>query len=328
MRLSTLDAVSGKGGRKKISYVSLMQRRVRNILLVSSPYDSFTFEEDGRLTELLFSEYLELNLHYAPNIMRVSTAQEALDKLRTTSFDLVISMLRVGEMEVQDFGLEVMKLKPDLPVVLLTYDTRELDVLEDLGRMPGIDRVFVWLGDVRLFLAIIKYIEDRLNAEQDAATAGVQCIILIEDNVRFYSSYLPLVYTELVQQTQKLMSDGLNRMDMMLRMRARPKILLATSYDEGEKYYKQHRDHVSGVILDAAFHKGDVIDPGAGIDFAKMIRQNSPDCPILIQSSDMENRSLAHALGADFINKGSPTWVSETSCFICRAASKWERRAI
>jgi hypothetical protein len=179
MKQSIPSEMWWQAGRERISYVSLMQRRVRNILLVSSPYDSFTFEEDGRLTELLFSGYLELNLQYAPNITRVSTAEEALDKLRSTSFDLVISMLRVGDMEIRDFGREVSRLRPDLPVVLLTYDTRELEVFEDLTRLPGIDRIFMWLGDVRLFLAIIKYVEDRLNVEQDVATAGVKCIILI-----------------------------------------------------------------------------------------------------------------------------------------------------
>ncbi|MCP4601237.1 MAG: histidine kinase [Proteobacteria bacterium] len=316
MQYRALESIVPQFEKKRVAFDSLMLRRVRNILLVSSQYDSFTFEEDGRLTELLFSEYLELNLRYAPNIFRVSTAEEALEELRTGSFDLVISMLRVGEMDVADFGREVSHLVPGLPVVLLTYNTRELDVFGDLGRMPGIDRIFVWLGDVRLFLAIIKYIEDRLNVVHDAAAAGVQSIILVEDNVRFYSSYLPLLYTEIVQQTQALMSDGLNRMDKMLRMRARPKILLATSFEEGENLLQMNRDHVAGVILDAAFPRNGKVDPRAGIDFAKIVMKTTPDCSMLMQSSDISNEPHARSLGVHFINKQSPNLLSNVRQFM------------
>ncbi len=293
------------GAGRRIAYDYLMLKRVHNILLVSSPYDSFTFEEDGRLTELLFSEYLELNLRYAPNIVRVSTANEALEALRAESFDLVISMLRVGEMDVADFGREVQTLRPGLPVVLLTYNTRELTTLEDLSQLPGIDRVFVWLGDVRIFLAIIKYIEDRMNAPDDSSSAGVKCIILVEDNVRFYSTYLPLFYTELVTQTHKLMADGLNRLDKLLRMRARHKVLLATDYDEGKALYLTHMDHVAGVIVDASFPRHGAIDHTAGIEFAKFVKENTPDRPVLVQSSDEANRARAKVIGAHFLNKQS-----------------------
>ncbi|MCP4680225.1 MAG: histidine kinase [Deltaproteobacteria bacterium] len=305
MRYRALESIAPEREKKKVVYDSLMLRRVRNILLVASQYDSFTFEEDGRLTEALFSEYLELNLRYAPNIVRVSTAEDALDELETGSFDLVISMLRVGDMDVAEFGRAASRLESGLPIVLLTYNTRELELLQDLGRLPGIDRVFVWLGDVRLFLAIIKYVEDRINVIHDARAAGVQSIILVEDNPRFYSAYLPLAYTELVRQTQNLMVDGLNRMDKMIRMRARPKLLLATSYEEGENLFRLNRNHVAGVILDAAFPKDGKLDDGAGIQFAKMVRETAPDRPVLIQSSDVANKTLAHSLGAHFINKRS-----------------------
>ncbi|MDJ0763347.1 MAG: PEP/pyruvate-binding domain-containing protein [Myxococcota bacterium] len=305
-RHTNREALIQYANDRRVPYDALMLRRVHNILLVSSPYDSFTFEEDGRLTELLFSEYLELNLRYAPNIMRVSTAEEALQALQRSTFDLVISMLRVGDMDVADFGREVATMAPNLPVILLTYNTRELTVLDDVSGLVGIDRVFAWLGDVRLFLAIIKYVEDRMNAYHDSRTAGVKVIILIEDNVRFYSSYLPLVYTELVQQTQNLMSDGLNHLDKLVRMRARHKVLLATDYEEGERLYLDNIDHVSGVILDARFPRNGQLDSAAGIEFAKFVKGRTPDRPVLIQSSDKHNRGPARAIGAQFIDKESP----------------------
>ncbi len=316
MQYRALESIAPERQKKKVAYDSLMLRRVRNVLLVSSQYDSFTFEEDGRLTELLFTEYLELNLRYAPNIVRVPTAEEALEELRTGSFDLVISMLRVGSMDVADFGREATSLVPGLPIVLLSYNTRELTMLESLGQLPGIDRVFVWLGDVRLFLAIIKYVEDRLNVVHDARTAGVQTIILVEDNIRFYSSYLPLAYTELVRQTQQLMTDGLNRMDKMARMRARPKLLLATSFEEGEKLYRMVRNHVAGVILDAAFPRNGKLNPRAGIEFAKLVQEKTPDRPVLIQSSDATVEPLARELGACFTDKTSPNLLGNVQRFM------------
>lgn len=306
MKYRTLEAIARERRQKKVPYAALMKKRVRNVLLVSSPYDSFTFEEDGSLTELLFSEYVELHLRYAPEISRVSTAEEALESLSRGKYDLVISMLRVGDMDIAEFGRQVAKLVPDLPVVLLTYHTRELTLLQDLGELPGIDRVFVWLGDVRLFLAIIKYIEDRLNFVDDAVTAGVQSILLVEDSPRFYSSYLPLAYTELVRQTQELMTDGLNRMDKLVRMRARPKILLATSFEEGAELFLANRDHVAGVILDTRFPHNGRADPRAGIDFAKMVIEKAPDRPVLMQSSNPQNEVYARALGVPFLDKHAP----------------------
>jgi hypothetical protein len=290
---------------QKVAYDSLMFKRIRNILLVSSQYDSFTFEEDGRFTQMLISQYLELNLRYVPNIVRVSTASAALKKLGSNNFDLVITMLRIGDMEVAEFGREIAKLRPGLPVVLLTYNTREMDLFENLCQLPYIDRVFVWLGDVHLFLAIIKYLEDRLNMELDSRNADVQCIILIEDNPRFYSSYLPMLYTELMQQTQMLMSDGLNIMDKLLRMRARPKVLLATTFEEGEELYRAHKEHVCGVILDAAFPRNGKMDKRAGIEFAKMVKHETPDSSVLIQSSALENEKMAKRVGALFVDKQS-----------------------
>ena len=233
MRDQKLDAILGPPDQQDIAFDSLMPRRVNNLLLVTSLYDYYAFIEDGRLSEMLLSEYLELNLRFAPSIERVSTAEQALASMTSESFDLVISMPRVGEMNVSEFGSSVRRIAPELPVVLLASSARELGALQPLNGLQGIDKIFVWLGDVRLFIAIIKLIEDRANAWHDARTAGVKSILLIEDSVQFYSSYLPILYTEILRQTQALMADGVNRMQKMVRMRARPKVLLATTYEEG-----------------------------------------------------------------------------------------------
>ena len=232
LREPSLEALVEPREQRTTPLHSLMARRVTNILLVSSLYDSYTFEEDGGLSELLFAEYLELNLRYAPRIVRVSTGEEALAELRAHRFDLVISMRRLGDMDIGRFSRKAYRIVPDVPVLLLAYNTRELELL-DPAKLPHVDRTFVWQGDHRLFLAMIKYVEDRQNVDYDTEAAGVQTIILVEDSARFYSAYLPLLYAELVRQTQSLMSDSVNTMQRLIRMRARPKMLLATTFEEG-----------------------------------------------------------------------------------------------
>ncbi|MCP4680224.1 MAG: histidine kinase [Deltaproteobacteria bacterium] len=316
MKYNALETILGYREQKPVLFDTLMPKRIQNILLVSSLYDSYTFVEDGRLTDLLFSEYLELNLRYAPRVSRVSTAHKALRRLETDRYDLVISMLRVGDMNVRDFGLKVRRIHPGLPVILLAFNTRELSLLEEMGHLPGIEQVFVWSGDARLFLAIVKYIEDRLNAWHDAQAAGVQTIILIEDSIRFYSSYLPMLYTEIMEQTQTLMSDALNRMQKMTRQHARPKILLATSYEEGLEYYNRYQEDLLGVIVDAAFPRGGEIDSAAGLDFARMVKKEHPDRAVLVQSSDQDNEEVAKKIGAAFINKRSRSLLQDLQAFV------------
>jgi DNA-binding NarL/FixJ family response regulator len=316
MKYDALETLLGQAKEKPVSYTMLMPKRIQNILLVSSLYDSFTFVEDGQLTDLFFSEYLDLNLRYAPRVNRVSTAQKALRKLETDNYDLVISMLRVGDMNVREFGLEVRRIHPGLPVILLAFNNRELSLLEEMGHLPGIEQIFVWSGDARIFLAIVKYVEDRLNAWHDAKAAGVQNIILIEDSIRFYSSYLPMLYTEIMNQTQSLMSDGLNRAQRMARQQARPKVLLATSYEEGIEYYTHYQEDLIGVIVDAAFPRQGEVDSKAGIDFAKMIKSEHPDLAVLIQSSDQANEAIAKQLGAAYINKRSPSLLQDLRAFM------------
>jgi len=311
-----LEQIVQRRERRPASFATLMPWRVRNVLIVSSLYDSFTFEEDGSLNEMLFSDYLELNLRYAPRVVRASTAAEALEKLRNSPFDLVIAMLKVGDTDVVEFSRAVRNLDPEISLRILANNARELGVINSLGFTGGADRVFMWNGDSRLFLAIVKSVEDRMNARHDANAVGVPCLILVEDNVRFYSSYLPLLYTELVEHTQDLMSDGLNRMEKFLRMRARPKILLATSWEEGSHLFERYRDHVMGVIVDAQFPRGGVADPEAGIDFARMVKKQTPDRPVLMQSSDQSNQLKVEAVGGLFINKRSPTLLGDVRRFL------------
>ncbi|MCU0664384.1 MAG: histidine kinase [Myxococcota bacterium] len=316
MKDRALEIIAGTPEQRPLVVDTLMQRRVRNILLVSSVYDSFTFEEDGRLTEALSSEYLELNLRYAPTVVRVSTADDALAKLRDQPFDLVVSMMRVGDMAISDFGKAAKEIVPSLPVLLLAFNTRELSVLAEMGALEGIDRTFVWLGDVRLFLAMIKYVEDNWNAARDIRIADVHCVLLIEDNIRFYSSYLPMLYTELVTQTLALMADGLNRMDKLLRQRARHKVLLATSYEEAESLYLQFKQNIAGVITDARFPRGGKLDSQAGIAFTRMVKELTSDRPVVVQSSDAANAELAWSLGAHFINKRAANLLLELRGFM------------
>lgn len=300
----------------EIPLYSLMSKRVRNILLVSSLYDSYTMEEDGKFTEALFSEYLNLNLRYAPRIKRVSTGEDALELLESDSFDLIISMLNVGEMRIEEFSQAIHEEASNIPFVVLAYTEKNLEILRDAGKLEHVENAFVWQGDVRLFLAIIKLIEDSINAENDSSIAGVKCIILVEDSIRFCSSYLPMLYTELMEQTQTLMTDGVNQMQKLMRMRARPKILHANTYEKATSLYSRFRKDVLGVILDARFEREGEEDPLAGFRFAGEIRKEDPECPILFQSSEEENRKRAHDFGAAFINKYSPTLLGDVREFM------------
>ena len=318
MKDRDLDRIAGHRGADPVPLYSLMSRRVRNILLVSSLYDSYTLEEDGRLTEVLFSEYLQLNLRYAPHIHRVSTAQEALEVIDREHFDLVITMVRVGSMRLELFTQSVRELDPDLPIVVLAYTSRDLEVLGSAGKLESVDKSFTWQGDVRLFLAIVKWVEDKLNMEHDSATAGVKCIILVEDSIRFCSSYIPLLYTELLEQTQNLMNDAVNQMQMLMRMRARPKILHAETYEKALALYTKYSEHVLGVILDAGFEREGKEDPLAGFALAEEIRGEDPDCPILFQSSEERYRDRAYGMDAAFIDKNSPTLLAEVRQFMRR----------
>jgi len=300
-----------RGGR----FPRLMPHRIQQLLLVSSPYDAFILEEDGLSTEMLYSEYADLGLTHAPTITRVSTGEEALAAIDAGGYDLVITMLRLGDMDVRRFVQAVRARRQRLPVVLLVANEWELTRLAR-HRPPGIDGVFVWHGDTKVFLAIIKVLEDHINAEHDTRVGDVGVIILVEDSVRFRSSLLPIIYSQLVRQTRAVMADGLNHMDKLLRMAARPKVLVAETYEQGLDLYQRFRRHVFGVIADVAFPRGGQLDPQAGIAFLRQLKSDIPDLPALLQSSDPSNSKLAEQLGVSFLHKRSPTLLEDVRQFM------------
>lgn len=283
----------------------LFQHRVQEVLLVCSLYESFILEEDGLVADLIVSEYQELNLSHAPRVSHVSNGQMALDLIRENRFDLVITMTRLGEWSLPDFAEAVRKIRPEISLIVLADDPRELTRCAQLKTQRLIDQVFIWHGDAKILIAIIKYVEDQLNAENDTALGNVRVIILIENSVRFYSSYLPLLYEELMRQTQALMAEGVNPVQKLLRMRARPKILLAETYEDAGTLYDQFSKYTLGIISDIRFPRKGKIDPEAGLAFACYVKSRNPQMPVLLQSSDSGFQDRAGQIGASFLDKRS-----------------------
>jgi hypothetical protein len=298
-----------------VKFHDLMKFRVREILLVSSFYDAFVLEEDGGLSEHIFSAYIDLNLRFIPRVTRVSSAEEALKTLREKSYDLVITMTRISDMNPGEFGKKVKALNPQMPVILLTYEWVEVELLIRLRKTGSIDKVFYWTGDTRILLAIIKYIEDLKNVDNDIRL-GVRVILLIEDSPRFHSIFLPILYTEVMTQTRLLISEGVNDLHRLLRMRARPKILMAETYEEGKKLYKKYKDNLLGVISDIRFPRKGEIDEEAGFRFARRVKREIPDLPFLLQSTNIKNREVAYENGLDFLYKRSENLLYELQRFM------------
>ncbi len=294
----------------------LMLRRVERILLVSTPYDAYTLEEDGLLGELIFAEYLELGLSHPPRVIRASSGSEALELLRHQPFDLVITMVQLGDMDIFRFSALARDVAPEIPRVLLVSSEWELVRLGEKRAELDVDSTYVWYGDARLFLAIIKVFEDRWNVDHDTETGGVGVVILIEDSVRYRSSLLPLIYAELVAQTRAVMLDGLNHKQKLTRLRARPKILVATNYEEGIAIYERFRNCLFGIVSDVSFMREGETDAQAGIRFISHVHDSKPDIPALVQSSDLENGALAEQIGVSFIHKKSRTLVEDLRTFM------------
>lgn len=299
------------------AFQKLMRVKIRDILLVSSLYDNYLFEEDGRLYELIRQEFQVLNLSHSPEITHVTSGTEAIDLAsREEHFDLIITTLHIEDMHVIKFAQMVRQAGVRTPIVLLAYDNRERKELVTNYDTSIFDRIFIWQGDYHLLIAIIKSVEDQLNVENDTMTAGVQSIILVEDNVQFYSSYLPIIYTEILNQSQRLISEGVNLTHRFLRMRARPKILLCTSYEEAWKYYDKYQDFILGIVSDVNFKRNGVKDPEAGISFARTVRSQHVDIPILLQSSNPQAAERAREVGASFLLKGSPRLLHDLRSFM------------
>ncbi|GBD88821.1 phosphoenolpyruvate synthase [bacterium BMS3Abin03] len=288
-------------------FQQLMKFKIREILLVSSIYDNYLFEEDGRLYEMIRREYQNLNLSQAPEIIHVTTGMEALDLLgNENEFDLIIVTLHIEDMHPTALARMIKEKGIKTPIMLLAYDNKERKDLMLNYDTSIFERIFVWSGDYHLLLGMVKYIEDKLNVDSDTKTIGVQVIILVEDNVRFYSSYLPLIYTEIFKQSQRLISEGVNITHRYLRMRARPKILLCTNYEEAWECYQKYEEYVLAIILDNNFKRGGQRDPEAGLKFAAEVKKHHKDIPILIQTSDQTIAEKAEEVGASYLLKNSP----------------------
>jgi CheY-like chemotaxis protein len=295
----------------------LMPWRVQDILLVSSLYDSFILQEDGRLNELILSEFLDLNLHHTPGITHVSSGGEALALARTQPrFNLIISTIHTGDMDAARLAREVRAAGLDVPVVVLAYDDRELSAFLARGDTASIERCFLWQGNARILIAIVKYIEDQRNVAHDTRTTGVRAILLVEDNIRSYSSFLPTIYTEIIGQSERLISEGVNLSHKLVRLRARPKILLCTTFEEAWERFTAYRDYLLGIISDVEFPRGGELARDAGLELARMARAAVPDLPILLQSGRAEYASRVRETGLPFLQKGSDTMLQELRRFL------------
>ncbi|MBR6017369.1 MAG: phosphoenolpyruvate synthase [Paludibacteraceae bacterium] len=308
-----------------------MAKRVRRILLVCNNYDSFALEEDGRIEVQIAQEYAELNLSNPPAITRAETTREALEEIKNSKlksqnsepFDLIITMYSTGELDVFEFAKQAKAEMPDCPIVLLSAFSKEIFNRIKQHDRSDIDYFFNWNNSTDLIIAIIKLIEDRMNAPHDILEEGVRAILLVEDSVRYYSTYLPLLYKLVLQQNSIAIRDALNEKQQILRKRARPKMLLATCYDEAVSLYQQYSRNIIGVISDIGFvlHKGDRSSDeklDAGIELCRLIREDNPTMPFLMQSSQESMHSIAKKLNVGFVVKTSKTLTQEVSEYIER----------
>ena len=293
-------------------FENLMPFRVQNILLVSSLYDSFILREDGRLNELLIDESLELNLRQIPGIQHVSSCAEALDLAKSNpQFNLIVTNLTVGDSNAADLARKVREAGLDVPVVVLGYDYREIKNFVARNPVTDVDRVFLWQGTARILIAIVKYIEDKRNVLHDTRAMGVPVLLVVEDNIRYYSSFLPVIYTELIKQSRRVIQEGINVAHKLVRMQARPKILLSSNFEEAAELVQKYRDYIFGIVSDVEFPWDGKLSPEAGFELARMVRSLTPDVPVVLQTSRTEFRPRAHAEGYAFLRKRSPTLLKD-----------------
>jgi len=297
------------------SFNLLMKRRIYQILLISSTYDAFMLEEDGRIDETIFMEYVSLNLRYPPQFIKVTSEEEAFEVLEDKRIELVISMLNIEKTDTFDIAIRIKNQYPKIPIVVLTPFSREVNLKLATKNLSAIDYVFSWLGNAGILLAIIKLIEDKMNIEQDVRQ-GVQAILLVEDSIRFYSSYLPNIYKILLKQSKTFMTEGLNEHNKMLRMRGRTKILLATNYEEAVGMWEKYKNNLLGIITDISFMRAGQTDKTAGIKFVEKVRAEDNYMPILFQTTDTEYEAMANELKVGFLNKNSKTLAIELRNYI------------
>lgn len=306
-------------------YTRLMTRKIRSILLICNNYDSFSLEEDGHIEGQISQDYAELNLSNPPSIDRVESTLEALELLKHQGdrYDLIITMFNVGKLDVFEFSRLAKVIAPHTPIVLLSSYSKVIYNYIAKQDKTNIDYVFSWNNSTDLIIAIIKLLEDKMNAEHDVLEMGVRTIMLVEDSVHYYSAYLPILYKLVLRQNNEAVRDALNEEQQFMRKRARPKIMLATCYDEAVELYQKYKTNMLGIISDVGFilHKGDdrateVID--AGINLCRLIKADNPTLPYLLQSSQESMRSVAEELGVGFVRKTSKTLIHELSEYIAR----------
>ncbi len=303
--------------RRFEGFENLMPFRVQDILLVSSLYDSFILREDGRLNELLIGESLELDLQHIPGITHVSTGAEALELVQTQPrFNLIVANLQVGDMDAAELARRVRESGRDIPVLVLAYDYREIKNFVARNPETEIDRIFLWQGNVRILIAMVKYIEDKRNAPHDTDATGVPVVLVVEDNIRYYSSFLPVIYTELITQSRRIISEGLNVAHKLLRMRARPKILLCANYEQAVAAVERYRPYLFGVISDCEFPRNGELTPDAGFDLANLVRSTVPDVPVILQSSRTAFMERAHSERFLFLRKRSATLLADLRLYL------------
>ena len=303
------------------SFSQLLQNRIHRVLLICSNYAAFMLEEDGRIDEQIFNEYVSLNLRYPPIFIQVDSEERAFEVLKTDHIDLIILTPGNRELGVFQMANDLKKQYQSIPIIVLTQFTREVRLKIEQEDLSSIDYVFSWLGNSDLLLAIIKLIEDKMNANHDVNEVGVQTILLVEDSIHYISSYLPNLYRIILKQSKEFQREALNEHQQMLRMRGRPKILLATNYEDAEALFSKYRDNMLGVISDVSFKKNGKVEKQAGIEFCKMVRDTDKHMPVLIQSSDIENEELARELDAGFINKFSKSLSFELRNFLIKNLS-------
>ena len=290
---------------KDTSFANLMTRRIFNVLLIANPYDAFMLEDDGRVDEKIFNEYMNLSLRYPPRFTQASTMEEAQEKLETTTFDLVICMPGTDNNDAFDIARSVKQQYADIPIVVLTPFSHGITKRMQNEDLSIFEYVFCWLGNTDLLLSIIKLIEDKMNLEHDINEVGVQMILLVEDSIRFYSSVLPNLYKFVLRQSQVFATEALNAHQRTLRMRGRPKIVLARSYEEAMSLYNKYSANMLGVITDARFPRGGEVDPQAGIRLIEEIHKRDEYLPLILQSAESENKLAAFRLGVSFVDKNS-----------------------
>lgn len=290
---------------KDTQFVNLMTKRIFNVLLVANPYDAFMLEDDGRIDEKIFNEYMSLSLRYPPRFTQVSTEEDTWKQLGNTMFDLVICMPGTDNSDTFDIARQIKERYPHIPLVVLTpfsHGIRERMEHEDLSIF---EYVFCWLGNTDLLVSIIKLLEDKMNLEHDIKEVGVQMILLVEDSIRFYSSVLPNLYKFVLRQSQEFATEALNEHQRTLRMRGRPKIVLARNYEEAMELYNKYQDNILGIVSDARFPHGGEVDPKAGLTFLTEVRSRNPFVPLILESAEESNREFTQHVNAVFIDKNS-----------------------